>query len=87
MGTETHCGLPLDTYIALVIVKLNNPLMGTETFRMQSHRKHHQHHQVKLNNPLMGTETYNIVKIFYNVYCPCVKLNNPLMGTETETLK
>ena len=40
-------------------VKLNNPLMGTETylypiclFLMQL--------WVKLNNPLMGTETWNI---------------------------
>ena len=62
-------------------VKLNNPLMGTETARLRMHR--YSYCIVKLNNPLMGTETllYKFHQaVFYEEH---VKLNNPLMGTET----
>ena len=38
-------------------VKLNNPLMGTET-HIQYHHPYHGVQMVKLNNPLMGTETF-----------------------------
>ena len=49
-------------------VKLNNPLMGTETLYI-----YHQvyiirfHIDVKLNNPLMGTETNHHTEM----YKPC----------------
>ena len=56
MGTETGTS----TYYLCAynqLVKLNNPLMGTET----SHNVHINYTLlntlVKLNNPLMGTET------------------------------
>ena len=37
-------------------VKLNNPLMGTETYNSHGIR-YSRTEIVKLNNPLMGTET------------------------------
>ena len=40
-----------------LIVKLNNPLMGTETYFLVQTCVYHNHDIVKLNNPLMGTET------------------------------
>ena len=49
-------------------VKLNNPLMGTETLDNQSSVAFLQLYIVKLNNPLMGTETlfllYNSTVLF-----------------------
>ena len=39
-----------------MVVKLNNPLMGTETFQDRSFKQRALKF-VKLNNPLMGTET------------------------------
>ena len=39
-------------------VKLNNPLMGTETNYHGPTLYYHYRRQVKLNNPLMGTETF-----------------------------
>ena len=82
MGTETNDFLHISAWL-LNCVKLNNPLMGTETIL------HHMEYitilalDVKLNNPLMGTETpplgYNHMQMLYHQ----VKLNNPLMGTET----
>ena len=64
-------------------VKLNNPLMGTETSHNSQAERFKKSSRVKLNNPLMGTETkfhflYPFVLNHFNV-----KLNNPLMGTET----
>ena len=57
MGTETiYYIFRLNTLINRY-VKLNNPLMGTETI---SHFVLHPPYDlsiVKLNNPLMGTET------------------------------
>ena len=38
-------------------VKLNNPLMGTETYYCFITVKGTHKEYVKLNNPLMGTET------------------------------
>ena len=38
-------------------VKLNNPLMGTETWFSTASFSLFVELQVKLNNPLMGTET------------------------------
>ena len=40
-----------------MVVKLNNPLMGTETILLLALRLVRQYALVKLNNPLMGTET------------------------------
>ena len=65
-------------------VKLNNPLMGTETPSIKSKSCSLSFAYVKLNNPLMGTET-----VFWGNYhslhfAIIVKLNNPLMGTETK---
>ena len=40
-------------------VKLNNPLMGTETEYPNSFACLKVNQRVKLNNPLMGTETIN----------------------------
>ena len=55
MGTETIilCKLLLSTF---EIVKLNNPLMGTETQNPVAYT-YLALPVVKLNNPLMGTET------------------------------
>ena len=41
----------------LMNVKLNNPLMGTETISTILSIFMFKSHFVKLNNPLMGTET------------------------------
>ena len=38
-------------------VKLNNPLMGTETIMITLLYPLKTHRLIKLNNPLMGTET------------------------------
>ena len=38
-------------------VKLNNPLLGTETFSIPQ-TKNFLKFKVKLNNPLLGTETF-----------------------------
>ena len=38
-------------------VKLNNPLMGTETKSTMVDDNLRHYFEVKLNNPLMGTET------------------------------
>ena len=65
------------------LVKLNNPLMGTETFKTYEKYLKFFADEVKLNNPLMGTET-GVNYDWYRLLIPCkVKLNNPLMGTET----
>ena len=57
MGTETH---RLQHYYNLLPqgqVKLNNPLMGTETVILLVSAYPSRYSIVKLNNPLMGTET------------------------------
>ena len=43
-------------------VKLNNPLMGTETIAMCFHDASPPYGCVKLNNPLMGTETLYTIR-------------------------
>ena len=44
-------------FFTIFNVKLNNPLMGTETHRPMTVQIQFHHINVKLNNPLMGTET------------------------------
>ncbi len=41
-------------------VKLNNPLMGTETWYCDNNISQENGLYVKLNNPLMGTETQTL---------------------------
>ena len=64
-------------------VKLNNPLMGTETISISYSSIFSIYCRVKLNNPLMGTETFSRTAICRSFLFLFVKLNNPLMGTET----
>ena len=63
MGTETSS---IFTGFLLLIsarfVKLNNPLMGTETVQTNTIERTSFVYVVKLNNPLMGTETCYIVQ-------------------------
>ena len=66
-----------------LLVKLNNPLMGTETFSWLCLHIFKRIKIVKLNNPLMGTETIKPPIYERNINNDYVKLNNPLMGTET----
>ena len=83
MGTETiSCTYCLNSSSG-ECVKLNNPLMGTETcFHFQMYLQCLVI-LVKLNNPLMGTETHVSPWLrLHDRWC-AVKLNNPLMGTET----
>ena len=56
MGTETdiHKQINLNS---LISVKLNDPLMGTETYCTVQNYKTYNFLHVKLNDPLMGTET------------------------------
>ena len=56
MGTETLI-YRLDTLHPYQLVKLNNPLMGTETPFFVLNQILLFGKLVKLNNPLMGTET------------------------------
>ena len=57
MGTETLIKeLAID--ILYQQVKLNNPLMGTETVHLFLFKSLPIDNNVKLNNPLMGTETF-----------------------------
>ena len=59
MGTETCLMSSVYQYKTWgVIVKLNNPLMGTETCVPPKSHSNQYRNPVKLNNPLMGTETY-----------------------------
>ena len=58
MGTETSAHTQTSPPVIICNVKLNNPLMGTEAYRLQPLCTHERYRQVKLNNPLMGTETY-----------------------------
>ena len=67
MGTETfHLHYKRIIYRLIPIVKLNNPLMGTETIKIYNVRTFKIEFYVKLNNPLMGTET---VYPYYNDNC------------------
>ena len=55
MGTETSNTAIPNKFCGLV--KLNNPLMGTETYNLVNRLYIFCSMFVKLNNPLMGTET------------------------------
>ena len=55
MGTETQYPF-VSSNIRCYFVKLNNPLMGTETLPSLGLLKFNTILFVKLNNPLMGTE-------------------------------
>ena len=57
MGTETNGQGNVVFLDAAHDVKLNNPLMGTETFFSSCIDRFFNSSSVKLNNPLMGTET------------------------------
>ena len=57
MGTETCFIAKLHWLFRVNRVKLNNPLMGTETTNRGLTCSGNHHNHVKLNNPLMGTET------------------------------
>ena len=56
MGTETYYKIYVTPVTRSPYVKLNNPLMGTETYNLY-HICLQCFQSVKLNNPLMGTET------------------------------
>ena len=56
MGTETYQLLFQARFEFCFYVKLNNPLMGTETYDVYVDDTEATL-KVKLNNPLMGTET------------------------------
>ena len=64
------------------LVKLNNPLMGTEIRIVHTFSPLLRLKRVKLNNPLMGTEILIHISMCLQSCKPPVKLNNPLMGTE-----
>ena len=57
MGTETTSNFLGSTASGFSAVKLNNPLMGTETILCSAEFSYALTPKVKLNNPLMGTET------------------------------
>ena len=60
MGTETEFHHLLHRNPSRRMVKLNNPLMGTETSSCESFCLMSVSYIVKLNNPLMGTETSSL---------------------------
>ena len=57
MGMETEQQFLDPLVYVILIVKLNNPLMGTETSSVNTIFTLFNL-SVKLNNPLMGTETW-----------------------------
>ena len=57
MGTETLKSTIFQVDRFFQAVKLNNPLMGTETSTIINGEYIANLFKVKLNNPLMGTET------------------------------
>ena len=57
MGTVTSSSSQVYSFSTKGSVKLNNPLMGTETILFCVSVHNHTSTPVKLNNPLMGTET------------------------------
>lgn len=60
MGTETCYQLQSCIYTLFGLVKLNNPLKGTETLQHCKIRYLRIARFVKLNNPQMGTDTYRL---------------------------
>ena len=63
MGTETLWGNDKVSHAEQVEVKLNNPLMGTETPVQAGTILSNTAVSVKLNNPLMGTENFAKIAI------------------------
>lgn len=57
MGTETLSNVFGELGTSTTRVKLNNPLMGTETLLWSKLHTDFIKSTVKLNDPLMGTET------------------------------
>ena len=58
MGTETSYQSPIELLYHHQEVKLNNPLMGTESLKRGEKYERDLHTTgVKLNNPLVGSET------------------------------
>ena len=55
MGTETSITTEYPA-IHCILVKLNNPLIGTEMLKRGEKYERDLHTGVKLNNPLVGTE-------------------------------
>ena len=83
MGTETCCCCHNGTSFS-ACVKLNHPLMGTETLSFLQSCYIIKHNTVKLNHPLMGTETFpQFLPLLLVDSFELVKLNHPPMGTET----
>ena len=84
MGTETCCCCHNGTSFS-ACVKLNHPLMGTETFpQFLPLLLVDSFELVKLNHPLMGTETFpQFLPLLLVDSFELVKLNHPPMGTET----
>ena len=68
---EFDIPLPYRNYFK---VKLNNPLMGTETLNYKQLHQIQIVYHVKLNNPLMGTETSKLNEFCINLLGP-LKLN------------
>ena len=58
MGTETRPFRACKLFPSSIPVKLNNPLMGTETHRCTITHSMRIYERVKLNNPLMGDGNY-----------------------------
>ena len=52
----------------MLLVKLNNPLMGTETAYVVPIESWDEFEEVKLNNPLMGTETIKPIQMFFVLF-------------------
>ena len=57
MGTETFRCSFFSSFFCVDRVKLNDPLMGTETHQHVQSPDNSNGQYVKLNDPLMGTET------------------------------
>ena len=82
MGTEIRLFVGVFCSFSFSIVKLNNPLMGTEMPQHSFSITLAYPPLVKLNNPLMGTEIRIVHTFSPLLRLKRVKLNNPLMGTE-----
>ena len=83
MGVETLSAYARCSPVVGLIVKLNNPQMGTETIIPSTIRTLVIEYHVKLNNPQMGTETCFRVTA-YSLLSSRVKLNNPHKGAEAQ---
>ena len=74
MGTETIVEGVYIPSTNRALVKLNKPLMGTETNHWNILRCIPYDKLVKLNKPLMGTETF-IECLTISIYTSCQLLN------------